>query len=122
MARTSDIELYLATDTNLRIDVDDGTSPQNMTGWALAFILRPRTVPGTGTPATVSKTTSSGITIGNGTATGDRATVALADSDLPATLTPGRGYHAALWRTDDGSDTPLWHGTVTLKAVAQQAS
>lgn len=126
MARTSDVELFIATDTVLRINVDDGAAtpaPQNMGGWTLAFVLRERSVPGTDSPAIVTKTSpSGGISIGNGSGTNDRATITIADTDLPTTLIPGRAYHATLWRTDDGSDTPLWYGVVTLKAVAQQVT
>lgn len=122
MARTSNIELFIATDQQVLIDVDDGAGvAQNMGAWALAFVVRPRAQVGTGEPEIVSKATGSGITVGNGSGTNDRATVAIADTDLPASLTPGRGYHATLWRTDAGTDVPLWYGTVTLKAVAQQA-
>jgi hypothetical protein len=32
----------------------------------------------------------------------------------------GRDYYGALWRTDDGNDTPLWAGHVTILAAAPQ--
>lgn len=85
-----------------------------MTGWALAFVVR------LGSSLVLSKATSGGgITIGNGSGTDDRATVAIADTDT-AGWTAGRDYSWALWRTDDGSDTPLAYGPCRIVYVAAQ--
>lgn len=117
MASTGTLTIYAQSDWDVVIDVveEEGSSvPQPMSGWALEFVVR-RTPDGA---LVCSKTTADGITIGDGAATGDRATVALTDTDVlhPA----GRNYEGALWRTDDGSDTPLWAGPVVIKAAAAQ--
>lgn len=117
MAETSALTIYASADQTIRIDVvteTGGTTPQAMTGWALKFVVRR-----SGDQALVcSKTTGSGISIGNGSGTDDRATITLADDDV--THPPGRNYVGALWRTDDGNDTPLWDGPVTIRQAAAQ--
>ena len=98
------------------------TTTQNMTGYALKFVIR-RTVNGrpdqTATGLVCSKTTADGISIGDGAGTGSRATVTITDADITS-WTPGRNYRGTLWRTDDGSDTPLWDGPVVLLEAAAQ--
>jgi hypothetical protein len=98
------------------------TTTQNMTGYALKFVIR-RTVNGrpdqTATGLVFSATTASGISIGDGAGTGSRATVTITDADITS-WTPGRNYRGALWRTDDGSDTPIWDGPVVLLEAAAQ--
>ena len=118
MATQSTLEVFTNADQSLRIDVvteDGGATPQTMTGWALLFVIRKTT----GQKDVVcSYTTSAGITIGNGSGTDDRATVALVDTDVIAT--PGREYEFALWRTTDGSDIPIAYGPVIVKRAAAQ--
>lgn len=118
MATESVLTIYRASDHTVRVDVvtvDGGATPQTMTGWALGFVVR------LGANLVLSKATSgSGITIGNGNGTDDRATVAIADTDT-AGWVAGRDYSWALWRTDDGSDTPLAYGPCRLVSVAAQA-
>lgn len=119
MATESTLELFIGADTTLRIDVtttDGGATPQTMTGWALAFYLRRAN-----DVLLVSKTTGDGITIGNGSGTDDRATVAITDTDMAGIEPPGREYRFALWRTDDGSDIPIAYGNAVLRKVAGQA-
>ena len=117
MPSTETLELYQQSDWTVRIDVvteEGGVTPQTMTGYALAFVIREQV-----TDALVcTKTTPSGITIGNGAGTDDRATVAIADTDI--LHPPGRNYYGALWRTDEGSDTPLWAGPVIILKAAPQ--
>lgn len=97
-----------------RIDVVDASSvAQAMTGWSLAYVWRKAD----GTLA-LSKTTSSGITIGNGSGTDDRATVTIDAADT-VSLAPGT-YNYALWRTDSTNDDPLAYGTLVLSAPAAQ--
>lgn len=117
MASTGILTIYAQSDWDIVIDVvtvEGGAIPQDMTGWSLEFVVR-RTPDGA---LVCSKTTPTGITVGNGASTGDRATVQLTDTDV---LQPaGRNYEGALWRTDDGSDTPLWAGAVVIKKAAAQ--
>lgn len=119
MAVETTLELFIAADQSLIIDVkqSDLTTPQTMTGWAEEFVLRS----GDGR-LVVSKTVSGGgITIGNGSGTGDRATITVADTDTTG-WPAGRGYTWGLWRTDNGTDVPLAYGSATLKQVATQTA
>lgn len=106
---------FIGEDRSLRYDVtSDGTTPQTMTGWALTWELLDRR----GGTVLITKTTVSGITIGTGSGTDDRATVAVSDTDTEA-LTGGAGtYHTVLRRTDAGSEVVLAFGD----AVLQKAS
>lgn len=89
-------------------------SPQAMTGWALAYVWRDRD----GRRVLAKATGGSGITIGNGSGTDDRATIALDPADTAA-LAPGR-YDWALWRSDSENDVPLAWGTLELTRAAAQ--
>ncbi len=93
--------------------VDSADAAQAMTGWSLAYVWRDANE-----SAALTKTTSSGITIGNGSATDDRATVTIDAADTAA-LT-GQKYTWALWRTDGTNDDVLAEGTLVLSRVAQQ--
>ncbi len=119
MATSSRLTIYRGGDRSVRVDVtteDGGTTPQTMTGWALMFVLRR-----SNGALVLSKTTGGGgITIGNGSGTDDRATIAIARADT-LNQSPGKDYVWALWRTDDGSDTPLAYGPCLIVAVAEQA-
>jgi hypothetical protein len=118
MATQSTLTLYANADHTLRIDVkteDGGATAQTMTGWALAFVVR-RT--DRDEPVVCSYTTAAGITIGNGDGTDDRATVAVADTDI--THPAGNQYRWALWRTDAGSDIPLAEGPCVIRKAATQ--
>ena len=99
-----------------RIDVvDSGGSPQNMTGWSLAYVWREKD----GTfPLVLSKTTGGfGVSIGNGAGTNDRATVTIDAADTDGL--PGE-FDGALWRTDSTNDDPLFVFTVIVSRVARQ--
>ena len=117
MAVETTLTLYVGADQSLLIDVEqsDLTTPQTMTGWALAFVLR-----SSDDRLVVNKATGgSGITIGNGAGTNDRATVALADTDTTG-WPAARAYSWARWRTDDSTDVPLAYGPAVLVKVAAQ--
>lgn len=110
------LELYMAADQAPYFDVTTtagGATPQTMTNWDLAFVVRD----GRGN-AVVAKTTGSGITIGNGSGTDDRATVTITETDISEGWAEGRMYRGALWRTD--TDVPLWDGVVHLRRAASQ--
>lgn len=107
----------------LRVDVLDSTgAAQNMTGWSLAAVLRAGDIDANGMngAAKVSLATGgSGITIGNGSGTNDRASLAFAYADTKD-LAPGT-YNITLWRTDGENDDPLWVGNVVLTPATRQA-
>lgn len=108
----------LDVDTNGVYPGNDGyiSTPLAVTGYTLEFIVR-RTDPQES--AILSKTTVSGISIGNGNGTNDLVTVTIADTDIAAS--PGRNYKGALWRTDSGSANPLWEGPVQIKRAARHS-
>lgn len=115
MPTTPTLTLYLGADHSVRVDVVDAAGdPLNMTGMALAFVVR-QAINGA---LVTSKTTDSGITIGDGLATGDRATIAIGASNLSTGWPATREYRWALWRTDDGSTVPLTDGIAVLKRAA----
>lgn len=116
MADEGTLELYMASDQTPYFDVKTtkgGATAQTMTGWSLLFVVRRRS----DNAVVVSKTTASGIAIGNGDGTDDRATVTLGETDIVG-WTEGREYKGALWRTD--TDVPLWSGVVWLREAAPQ--
>lgn len=126
MADSGTLTLHMASDQApywLVTTTPGGTTPQNMTGWALKFVIRAMKngrPDQTATGLVMSATTGGGtITVGNGASTGDKATVTITDTDI-TTWPPSRNYVGALWRTDDGSDTPLWAGPVVLLEAAAQ--
>lgn len=108
---TKSDEFFIGEDRTIAIDVkqSDESSAQTMTGWALTWELKPSP----GEAVSISKTTSAGISIGNGAGTDDRATITIADDDTEA-LEPGIYYHQ-LRRTDAGSEQLLSFGDVTLR-------
>ena len=106
---------FIGEDTVITIDVvaDDGVTPQNMAGWSLAWELKP--LPSTAVAsANISKTVGSGITIGDGSATDDRATITIDDDDTEG-LDAGVYYHQ-LRRTDAGAEVILTVGDALLRA------
>lgn len=119
MATQSTLTIFADADHTVRVDVvtvDGGSTPQAMTGWALAFTIRETKATGS---LVVSKTTVSGITIGNGSGTDDRATIAIADTDTTG-WPAGRHYVWGLWRTDAGSGIPLAYGPCTITEASDQ--
>jgi hypothetical protein len=122
MADDGILTLHMAADQApywLVTTTPGGSTPQTMTGWAFKFVIR-RLVNGrpdqTATGLVFSTTT---VTLSNGNGTNDKATVTITDADITS-WPPGRNYRGTLWRTDDGSDTPLWDGPVVLLEAAAQ--
>jgi hypothetical protein len=117
MATQSTLTLFQLADAELRFDIkteDGGATPQTMTGWALGVHVKR-----VHDDAVVcSYATSSGIAIGNGDGTDDRATVTVVDTDVKDP--PGNGYYWSLWRTDSGSDVVLAYGLCIIKKAAPQ--
>ncbi len=116
MATQQTLEIIVADDTTLRVDVvteDGGSTPQTMTGWTLSFVLEPSHNNAT----VVTKTTSSGITIGNGSGTDDRATIVIEDSDTTG-WKAGNNYRWSLKRTNSGNQVTLAYGPAILREVA----
>ena len=101
---------FIGEDKTVTIDVTDSAGAvQSMTAWALTWELKRSS----SSAALISKTVGSGIAIGNGAGTDDRATVTIADTDTEA-LEPGTYYHH-LRRTDAGSEVILSFGDAALR-------
>ena len=96
---------------NINVKQADGTTAQTMTGWALKWVLKDHR---TGA-VRFTKTTVSGITIGDGSGTNDQARVAIAAADTLAL--PAAVYFHELTRTDVGSEAVLSFGDAHLHAM-----
>lgn len=94
----------------------DGVTAQVMTGWALTWELKTSR---TGT-VLLTKTVGDGVTIGNGSGTDDRASVAVDAEDTEA-IAAGI-YHQQLRRTDAGSEKVLSFGDAHLLSAGLSAS
>lgn len=95
--------------------VDADGAAQVMTGWSLEFVVRDPN----GT-AVITKTTSAGITIGDGAGTDTRATITVDVADTSALTIRTGTYTWAMWRTDSTNDVPLTWGTFVITRVAAQ--
>lgn len=99
----------------LEIDVlqSDGATAQAMTGWTLEWKL----LTGKGGSELISKSTGgSGIAIGNGDGTDDRATITIEASDTSdLVINHLTQYYHELWRTDTDLEALLSFGDVTIK-------
>lgn len=95
---------------NIDVNQADGTTAQTMTGWALRWRLQARK----GGPTLIEKTTSAGITIGNGDGTDDRASIEIDTIDYSKVANEGGTFHHVLDRTDSGSKQVLSFGPVYL--------
>ena len=106
---------FLGEDKSIRFFVvDSAGAAQDMTGWALEFVVR-RTA--AATTAILSKTTGAAtVVISNGNGTSDLATVAITDDDT-VDLVAGT-YEYALRRTDSGSEQVLAYGSLVLQKPA----
>ena len=103
--------MHEGEDRTVRHDVVDSSDVAvDMTGWALRWEL----YDSAGT-SKFTKTTGSGIVIGNGADTGDRATVTIDAADTDA-LAAGT-YHYELARTDSGNKIVLAMGFVQIEAM-----
>jgi hypothetical protein len=116
---TLELSVWRGTDTTVRIQVfqRNDTTPQDMTGWALAFTVRIGAADAD--PASIVKTTAAGITIGSAdttlgetAGTNSVAIVTLSDDDTTP-LTP-QLYACDLKRTDAGSEAILAAGPFQL--------
>ena len=108
---TSDHHLHEGEDRTVRHDVVDGSDVAvNMTGWALQWEL----YDSAGTSKFI-KTTGSGIVIGDGADTGDRATVTIDAADTDALVAGSYKYELA--RTDSGNKIVLAMGFVQIEAM-----
>ena len=105
------IRLIRAQDLTIKASM---SPPRDITGWTLKFEVKDAI----GGSSTVSKTTSSGITItdaGRGI-----ISIALAKADTSAVtvssgLAAGKGYVWEIRRTDSGSTTVLARGQLILE-------
>lgn len=112
---TADDRFFAGEDKSLRyFVVDSAGAAQDMTGWALEWVLRRSAAHPT---ATLTKTTGAAqIVIDNGNGTSDMATVSITDDDT-LNLVAGQ-YVYALRRTDAGSEQVLAFGTLELLKAA----
>jgi hypothetical protein len=95
----------------------DEVTPQNITGWALSWIVKRRAADPDAMALFPAKVTGSGITITNGAAGLCEAFVA--DTD---TLAARAGVYAhELRRTDPGLETPLCPGMAVLRPSAHRS-
>lgn len=93
-----------------QVKQSDGTTAQNITGWALSWVLKARPTDADAS-AKVTKTTPSGISITDGA--NGICQVVVTDENT-ANVKAGFYFHE-LKRTDAGSETPLCEGTVVLR-------
>jgi hypothetical protein len=93
----------------------DQLPASSVSGWAVRFRVRR---PG-GAPL-VEKTLGAGVVCTNGT-TGVWEVTVLDTDTTDSDKLAGRGglYDWALWRTDDGSETPLAYGTCEVYRTAE---
>ena len=101
---------FTGEDRLINIDVvqADGVTPQDMTGWSLTWELKD----GPTGMVRVAKSVGSGLVIGDGAGTGDRASITIADTDTEG-LPAGTYYHH-LRRTDPGNEIVLSFGAAVL--------
>jgi hypothetical protein len=108
---------FTGEDKTLEFEVlePDGATPEDVTGWALEWQLRP--VANAADPPTLSKVPTIIGTYNAVRATNtQRVEVTIAASDTAA-LT-ARTYQHALKRTDAGSETVLSYGSALLQTAA----
>jgi hypothetical protein len=115
---TADDDLYTGEDKSLVFTLyqSDGTTPQNITGWALAYAWK-KALSDPDSAAVLTKTTGSGITLT--TPVAGICTITIADTDTDALA--ARTYVHELKRTDAGSETVLTTGTVVLQQAVHRA-
>jgi hypothetical protein len=101
---------HVGEDKSLTVTVyqSDGTTAQNITGWALEWVLKQAY---SDDAVLLSKTTVSGIALT--TPLSGICTVTIDDTDTD-NLPAGRYVHV-LRRTDAGSESVLTYGTALLK-------
>lgn len=108
---------FKGEDRTLQFDVVNAAgSPQTMTGWALTYELKASQ---TATTALISKTAGSGIAIGDGDGTDDRATVSIASGDYGSVsfAHEKKTFYHRLYRTDSGNKIVLAEGEAVIHQV-----
>lgn len=115
---TRDDYFMTGEDKTLAVTIyqSDGTTPQNITGWALSYRLK-RRPEDADSEAVLTKTTSAGITLT--TPASGLCDVAIDDTDTDAL--PARSYYHELKRTDAGSEAVLVVGTVVVQQAIHRA-
>jgi len=119
MAKETTDTIWLGTDLTRVFHIKDEAEAVSIdiTGWALSWMLK-RYTSDADASAILTKTTAAGAIVIAGTFNSDpdvntqRATLTLTD-DATAALYPGL-YHWELKRTDDGYETVLAYGRMTL--------
>lgn len=110
-------QYYTGEDKTLRFTIyeeEAHTTPQDITGWTLSWMVKKRKTYADA-DATLTKTTSSGITVIS--AANGVVDVVVSDTDIAA-IKGGLLYFHELKRMDAGFETVLSQGTFTLqKAV-----
>lgn len=109
---TNDDDWFINEDKELPLTIyqADETTPQDVSGWALSFMLKRNSSDVT---AKITKTTAGGGGITFTTPASGLVLITVQDTDTAA-LKAGT-YMYEVKRTDDGSETVLTHGTVLLK-------
>ncbi len=108
--QTFTFEMFTGEDVSFPVTIyqSDGTTPQNISGWALRFVLHPPSG-----PPVVTLTTAGGE-IALTTPLSGLATVTLGAGKTA--LLPSGDYVCYVERADSGFDAILADGTATLKA------
>ncbi len=102
-------EWFTAEDRRLAFTVTaDGTTPQDITGWSLSWVLKAKR---TGTALITKTTEATSITLE--TPLSGRCVVGVGDTDI-ADLVGEKKYYHELKRTDAGHETVLAYGVVVL--------
>lgn len=94
----------------------DGVALQNVTGWAISFLVK-KTATDTDAAAKVTKTTG-GFGIALTTPASGVITITIVDTDTAAL--PAGEYRYEIKRTDDGSETVLTFGTCYLRQAVHR--
>jgi hypothetical protein len=114
---TADDDFFLGEDKSLVVTVyqSDGITLQNVTGWAISFMVKKHATDSDAN-AKITKTTGAGIVL---TAPlSGLITITLTDTDT-ASL-PADSYPYEVKRTDDGSETVLTFGRLTLRQAVHR--
>jgi hypothetical protein len=114
---TADDDFFLGEDKILvdTIYQSDGTTVQNVTGWAISFMVK-KNATDADASAKITKTTGAGIVLT--TPLSGLITITLTDTDT-ASL-PADSYRYEVKRTDDGSETVLTFGRLTLRQAVHR--
>lgn len=114
----TDDDFFTGEDKSLVFTVTqaDGTTPQNITGWALSWMLK-RNAGDADAAALITKSTVAG-SIALTTPLSGVCTVTVEDTDTDA-LSPGT-YRHELKRTTAGVETVLSYGSCVLKQAVHR--